>query len=677
MSTNQRPDRRGGFADAVFDVATAAARLDLPEVSRVAVEHAVRLLGADAGAVFLWDETSQLLVPVYETPSDSPEPSVRSGEGMIGLAFAERRPRTTRDYQRWRGRIAVSARRGMGGALAVPLSISERSTGAIGVWAYQPRAFRPSEIKLLSLFGANIAPVVEVVRLRDALAGSEQRLHSLFDAMDAGVVLHDAAGVVRTANAAVRSLIGGGNSTRPIFDPSRVRLSTERGALLEASDWPSQVALRTGSSVHGIYKLETDERPVVWLRIQATPQLGAGGRVEGVVTTILDVSDLQAAKLELAQSEAKYRQLVEEVPACTYRSALDQAGTILYVSPQAESLFGYSLSEWYAPGFWHRMIHQEDVDLVIREWTKGALGAPGRFDLEYRVRTATGTVRWVRDNGAVVVDARGVPLYVNGVLLDVTERVEAERIRHAAEQLRRESEATNRFIRTISHELRTPLNSVLGFAQLLQGRAGALDERQRRYVDNIVVSGMNLLSLINDLLDLAKAGSGALVASPERCELIRIAHKSVEAVKPVAEAAGHQVSVVGGDDVWAVADPLRLQQVVFNLLSNAIKFTPPGGRITVTIWRGDRAYIAVSDTGVGIDPADQDRIFDEFFQVAGANHSTLAGTGLGLSLSKRLVELMGGEISVDSTPGEGSTFTVSLPVAAQLISIETAASATG
>jgi PAS domain S-box-containing protein len=658
MST---PQRGASFADAVFAVATAAARIDLVQVSRVAVEHAVRLIGADAGAVFLWDEDRELLVPVYDTPSESPEPPVKSGEGMVGLAFAERRPRTTRDYQRWRGRIAASARRGMGGALAVPLLISDRCTGAIGVWSYEARAFRPAEIRLLSLFAANIAPVVEVARLRDELAGSERRLQSLFDAMDAGVVVHAPDGKVLTANARIKQLSGALDRPAPL-QLDEIRIFDENGVRLRPEDWPSTRALQSGERAEAVLRLDPEGRPPVWLRGQATPRFKSDGRLEDVVTTITDVSDLQAAKLAVAESEAKYRQLVEEVPACTYRAAVDETGTTLYMSPQAERLFGYPIADWYRPTFWPSIIHPEDAANVVRDWT-AAVRAGGGFDLEYRIRNAAGDVRWVRDHGAAVCDDAGRPLYVYGVLLDVTERVEAERIRIAAEQLKRESEATHRFIRTISHELRTPLNSVLGFAQLLQGRSAGLDERQRRYVENIAASGAHLLTLINDLLDLAKVGAGALEAAPEPCEVLPIAYRSVEAVRPVAEAAGHELLLVGEEGVRATADPKLLQQVLFNLLSNAIKFTPAGGRITVTIAQGERARIAVTDTGIGIHPDDLDRIFDEFYQVPGANRSTLAGTGLGLPLSKRLVELMGGEIAVESAPGSGSTFVVSLPLA--------------
>jgi signal transduction histidine kinase len=230
-----------------------------------------------------------------------------------------------------------------------------------------------------------------------------------------------------------------------------------------------------------------------------------------------------------------------------------------------------------------------------------------------------------------------------------------------------ELEATSRhkseFLANMSHELRTPLNAILGFAQVLRERMfGDVNEKQEEYLDDILSSGHHLLSLINDVLDLSKveAGQVELVMAPfslrealERGVVVVRERASTDEVS-VALAADPDADIVEGDE-------RRIQQVIFNLLSNAVKFTPTGGAIDVSTARvNGEVRVSVSDTGPGIAPEDHERLFDEF-QQADAGIEQREGTGLGLALSKRLVELHGGRIWVESELGRGSTFVFTLP----------------
>ena len=231
-----------------------------------------------------------------------------------------------------------------------------------------------------------------------------------------------------------------------------------------------------------------------------------------------------------------------------------------------------------------------------------------------------------------------------------------------------ELEATSRhkseFLANMSHELRTPLNAILGFAQVLRERMfGDLNEKQEEYLDDILASGNHLLSLINDVLDLSKVEAGQVELETGRFSLRAALERGVVVVRE--RASEDEVSVMLEADPAAdivEGDERRIQQVIFNLLSNAVKFTPAGGSVDVASARvNGEVRVSVTDTGPGIAPEDHDRLFDEF-QQADAGIEQREGTGLGLALSKRLVELHGGRLWVESTLGQGSIFYFTVPL---------------
>lgn len=248
------------------------------------------------------------------------------------------------------------------------------------------------------------------------------------------------------------------------------------------------------------------------------------------------------------------------------------------------------------------------------------------------------------------------------------QKAHAEAARHEAELARHEAEQANlaksHFLAAASHDLRTPLNAVIGFSEVLQARMfGELNPKQSEYVDDIHSSGQHLLSLINDLLDLAKIESGKLDLDPVRFDVGSAIQDAMTLVREMAARHGIALEVeVAADTGTLVADPRMFKRVMINLLSNAVKFTPSGGRVAARAAReGDRIRVSVTDTGVGIAPEDQAVIFQEFRQVGMDARHRGEGTGLGLALSKKFVELHGGTIGVESRPGIGSTFSFALP----------------
>ena len=245
-------------------------------------------------------------------------------------------------------------------------------------------------------------------------------------------------------------------------------------------------------------------------------------------------------------------------------------------------------------------------------------------------------------------------------------------ISQANAELIRVSESKSEFLANMSHELRTPLNAIIGFSEVLQDETfGPLNDRQQRYVGNVLQSGRHLLDLVNDILDISKVEAGRMVLHREDLNLNELLLELGERMSTLSQSKKVDLRVETDTPSPVInADRGRFSQIMLNLLSNAIKFTPSGGMVRVSYEVHDSAVdIAVTDTGIGIAPEDQERIFEEFEQVDSSEGRKQQGTGLGLTLTKRLVELHEGTIRVESEPGKGSTFTVELPRVARVAPI--------
>ena len=254
----------------------------------------------------------------------------------------------------------------------------------------------------------------------------------------------------------------------------------------------------------------------------------------------------------------------------------------------------------------------------------------------------------------------------------------------AIDELRLASDAKTEFLANVSHELRTPLTSILGFVEILaSGMDGPLNDEQARDLETVRVSSHRLLELIDDLIDIASIESGRIQLQVGPVAVEEVLNDAVDTIRPLADAKGVALEIARtvdrGDDrpILVAADRGRLREIVLNLLSNAVKFTPAPGRVVVSLAtepaarpaagpadadpasaRPSLVEIAIRDTGPGIEPADQERIFEKFVRIAGA---ATPGTGLGLPISRELARLHGGDLTVESSPGLGSTFIVRMP----------------
>jgi len=301
------------------------------------------------------------------------------------------------------------------------------------------------------------------------------------------------------------------------------------------------------------------------------------------------------------------------------------------------------------------LLFEGDRELLEEKLAPIREGGQGEVLLEANQKRRDGTSYPVEARIQVTQSTEPELLLV--ISQDISERNEAL-------EARQESREKSRFLAAMSHELRTPLNSILGFSQLLlTDRFGSLSEKQAKYVANVESSGQHLLLLINDLLDLSKVQAGKMNIALIAVNLFPVVEESAGKMSELAEAKGLELVVGGDSDLVVRADPLRLRQIILNLLSNAIKFTDEGSvRISATA-AGEEVRLDVTDTGVGIDAEDLERMFEEFTQAKTGRSKSAQGTGLGLPISRRLAELMGGRIEVSSKAGEGATFTLFLPAA--------------
>jgi signal transduction histidine kinase len=298
---------------------------------------------------------------------------------------------------------------------------------------------------------------------------------------------------------------------------------------------------------------------------------------------------------------------------------------------------------------------------LLQEDVEGRLSA----DATGEQRIVGGLVVWRREVGEFPLEILNLlqTFATQSVLAIQNARLFRE-IEAKSHQLEVANRHKSEFLANMSHELRTPLNAIIGFSEVLLERMfGEVNAKQEEYLRDILASGRHLLSLINDILDLSKVEAGRMELELDRFDLPAALENTLTLVRE--RASRHAIALEVGIDPAlgeVVADERKLKQIVLNLLSNAVKFTPEGGRIALAAALADGSVeIAVSDTGIGIAPEDQERIFEEFRQVGSDYVRKREGTGLGLALTRRFVELHGGRIWVKSTPGQGSTFTFTLP----------------
>ncbi|MFN8501734.1 PAS domain S-box protein [Kouleothrix sp.] len=411
-----------------------------------------------------------------------------------------------------------------------------------------------------------------------------------------------------------------------------------------------------------------------WYRTTIQPIHDEQHRAIYALINSTDIHDLKTAQHELEQLNGSLEQRVRERTAevqdlydnapCGYHS-LDASGRIIRINQTELSWLGYARDE---------VIGRPFTDFVT---PVGAARFPEQYaefircgyarDVEYEHVRKDGSTFPALLNATALYDAAGGYVMSRTTVFDNTERKRTEEtLRRANAQMQQAIRLKDEFLANMSHELRTPLNAILAFSEgLIEQTRGRLNQRQQAALASIEASGRHLLALINGILDLSKVEAGQLDLHIEPVWIADACQASMLFVRALADKKALTMAFALNDHTAMIeADPRRLKQMLVNLLSNAVKFTPPGGRVSLEVEADAVAgavRFAVQDTGIGIASADLPRLFQPFSQLDSSLSRQHEGTGLGLVLVRRLAELHGGTVTVESTPGQGSCFRLILP----------------
>jgi PAS domain S-box-containing protein len=665
--------------------------LELDKLLRTVLERAVTLLDVTGGELAIYDESTKglLIVASHNMETDATGTRMALGEGAMGRVAETLQPLVIPRYQEWEGHSAKYERSSIQSVMAGPLLIGNRLVGAIAsVHADASREFGDTDLRRLMMFAPQAAIAIENARLFTAERGRAREQQALLDTMqDLSGELELGRVLGRVLERAI-SLLGVTGGELATYDESRKDLVIVASHNLETNAVGVRMALGEGAMGR---VAETHEPLIIpryqeWAGHSAKYERGSiqsvmaaplliGTRLVGAIASVhsdpsrqfgpedLRLLQLFAPQAAIAIENARlyaaaqqyFESLMRNNPVAIVNVDLD--GRITSCNPAFERLFGYGAAE---------VIDRNLDQLVTTEETLGE--AQAYTDRAMLGGSVTGGIgRRRRKDGSIVdVEIASVPITVAGERVgmiglyhDISELLQARRDAEAA------NETKSRFLASTSHELRTPLNAILGYSEMLVEQATE-DGRAEYLADlgKIHSAGQHLLSVINDILDLSKIEAGKMELYLETFELRPLVDEVATTVRPLVEKRGNRLDVAAADDLGAMhGDKTRLRQVLLNLLSNASKFTE-AGTITLAVERdGPDMVFRVVDTGIGMSPDQMGRLFEAFSQADATIASKYGGTGLGLTISRLFCRMMGGDVTVQSSPGAGSTFTVRLPAA--------------
>jgi protein-histidine pros-kinase len=483
----------------------------------------------------------------------------------------------------------------------------------------------------------------------------EARFGSVLESVPDGIIMADSAGRIVLANSQAERLFGYGRNELlgemvEVLLPARFR-HRHVGHRTEYAAHPRPRFMGAGLELFGLRKDGTEFPAEIMLSPLETEQ----GNL--VMSAIRDVSDRKEAERKF-RDQAKIINLVNDTVFVR-----DFEDRVTYWNKGAQRVYGWTAEEVLGQvthevlkTAFPQPLEEIHAQLLADEHWEG--------ELEHTRRdgsTLTVSSRWTLQR-----DAAGVPAAIIELNYDITDRKRFETtLREKNIELENAATSKNKFLANMSHELRTPLNGIIGFAEfLVDGKPGPLNARQKDYLGDILNSGRHLLQLINDILDLSKVEANRMDFHPEPFSVLKAIEGVCAVAKPIAQKKHIPIRIdVAPELDEAVLDPQKFKQVLYNLLSNAIKFTNEGGSVQIRAARvgEDRFSVIVQDTGIGIRQEDIPRLFNEFEQLESGVTRRYDGTGLGLALTKKIVELQGGTITLESEFGCGASFTVVLP----------------
>jgi PAS domain S-box-containing protein len=510
------------------------------------------------------------------------------------------------------------------------------------------------------LFWQGIMHDITAQREQEGLAReTEARYRTLIDQLPAIVYSEDVTGdglQVVYINAQVRGLLG--------LEPEEwVANPSVWSDAIHPDDVDAVLAMNAETEVTGEpfsieYRMIARDGRIVWFKDEARLVRHEDGEPAFWQGVMMDITARKQAEAQLAETEERYRTLVEQTPSITYIAALGHGNGVLYISPQTEAILGYTPQDWYAdPSLWSEIVHPDDR---ARNHPDPAVGEHSQ---RYRLIARDGREVWVHDQARLIVDETGAPRFWQGVLVDVTQQQRAEVLerdlaseRLTSEQLREADAMKSTFLQAVSHDLRSPLAAILGLARTLERDDLDLPAEQARdLAGRIATNARRLDRIVADLLDLERLAAGVvepIFISVDIGALVREFAANADVV------AGRRLQLDTAPLVIP-ADAMMVERIVENLLGNAAKHTPGDSRIWVRVERtDDGALIVVEDDGPGVPPDQRTQIFEVFAQ--GETAGTGRGAGVGLALVASFAALHGGEAWVQERPGGGASFRVRL-----------------
>ena len=689
----QRADEQEALGATIADL---SARLELSDLLQAVLERAVQLLRISHGELAIYDherEELEIVASYNVGKKDTTGTRMKLGEGAMGHVALTREPLLIPDYQTWVSRSEQYAQVEFHAVMVAPLLMGRQLVGAIAFMDKDPeRQFGKEDLRLLDLFAPQAAVAIENARLFSMERRRAQEQQALLDTLkdlvgqlELGTLLH------RVLERAV-SLLNVTGGELATYDPEADDLQIVATHNMGTNAVGTRIALGEGAMGRAARTLE----PLVIPRYQewegrsaqyhqATVQsvmaapLRIGSRLVGAIATVhadpnrepgpedLRLLEHFASEAAIAIENARlftqtqhqtqyFSELVANSPVAIV--TLDTRHNVVSCNPAFLKLYGYTEPEVVGQHLDDLITTPESRTQAV-QFTEQALGHHPVHAIAQRRR---------KDGSLVDVEVLGVPVVVNGNLVgmmglyhDITELLRARR------EAERANSAKSQFLASMSHELRTPLNAIIGYSEMLEEEVNELGHPDLAPdLRKIQGAGKHLLALINDILDLSKIEAGKLELYLEDFDPGELIRDVATTIQPLV-AKNHNELVVEANELGQMrGDQTKLRQMLLNLLSNACKFTERG-RVSLEAARvgtgdGERLRFRVTDSGIGMTPEQLTRIFEAFSQAEASTSRRYGGTGLGLAITRRFAQLMGGDVTVESEPGRGSSFTIELPV---------------
>ncbi|MBU2870187.1 MHYT domain-containing protein [Colwellia sp. E2M01] len=516
----------------------------------------------------------------------------------------------------------------------------------------------------LTIIVAIINSIIRYRILFDEKSKSESRMEAILSTAIDGIITIDHKGLILSFNNAAENIFGyqrdevlGKNVKLLMADEIAEH---HDGYLAKATNVNFDKVIGVNREVHAQHKNGT--LFPIRLGVGEVIQMNKEPLYVGFIT---DLTEQKALQKNLVAQEQQYRSLITNMPGVAFRCEYSKQWPMIYISPSIKELTGYADSDFLTKKVaFGDLIIEEHQDRAMAAVTQ-ALVYKTQYSLEFPIINKSGEVVWILNQGSFTFDKAGNTSWIDGVLLDITERRQYEDKLKEAKVIAEEAAKTKQeFLSNMSHEIRTPMNSIIGFSDLLMETS--LDETQQKHISTVNHAARSLLHLLNEILDSAKLEKGKLIIEPIHFNLSTLLDNTISTLWLEAKNKGIELSLrlENIDQFTYFADSSRLRQILMNLIGNAIKFTEQGSiDVIVSSEENNHLKFEVIDTGIGIPQNRLKAVFEAFEQADGTVTRRFGGTGLGTSISKQLVELMGGNIGVISEEGKGSCFYFSLPMA--------------